>query len=176
DGTAVPPAVLKKVFNQIPGANYPEHHALPRRRDYGLMANREQVTKLPPTEGKPYGSLVSAVDADGNEVTGVTLPEIAVPLAAHTGWTLRHSDIGGESQLLMFAGGTLPFAATASERRASGDPRRSIAERYASKENYQAQVRAAAEKLVQAGYMLEEDITISLAQASKFWDYFANGD
>ena len=44
--------------------------------------------------------LVSAVDADGNEVAGVRLPDIRVPLAAHTGWTRRHADIGGEGHFI----------------------------------------------------------------------------
>ena len=75
----------------------------------------EQVTKMPPTVGKVYGSLVPDVDSDGNEVAGITLPEISVPLAAHTGWNLRHPDIGGETQPLMFAGGVIPFARSEDE-------------------------------------------------------------
>jgi hypothetical protein len=173
DGTAVPPAALKPVFDRVPVANYPEHHPLPCRRDYGLLTSPEQVTILPPRVGKPYGSLVSAVDEDGNEVAGIRLPEVAVPLAAHTGWTLRHPDIGGEQQLLVYAGGTIPFAADETERRASGDPRPSIAARYASRHDYLARVRQAAERLVHERYLLAEDIEICLAQAGKFWDYFA---
>jgi hypothetical protein len=175
DGTAVPPAALKPMFDRIPGANYPAHHALPCRRDYGLLPQVEQVSLLPPKVGKPYGSLVSAVDEDGNEVAGITLPEIAVPLAAHTGWTRRHADIGGEAQLLVFAGGTLPFAADEAERQANGDPRPSIAARYPSKDAYLKRVHQAAEQLVAARYLLAEDVAICLAQASKFWDYFAAG-
>jgi len=41
------------------------------------------------------------VDADGNEVGGIVLPELAAPLATHTGWNLRHPDIGGAAQLLV---------------------------------------------------------------------------
>jgi hypothetical protein len=175
DGTAVPPAALKPVFDHIPGANYPERHAVPLRRDYGMHKEREEVTLLPPTVGKPYGTRVAAVNQDGNEVAGVTLPEIAVPLATHTGWTLRHPDIGGAQQLLMFAGGTMPFAPDETARRASADPRPSIAARYASRDDYLARVRQAAEQLVQARYLLAEDIDVCLAQARKFWDYFATG-
>ena len=175
DGTAVPPAALTQVFDRIPGANYPERHALPRRRDYGMHKEREEVTQLPPTVGQPYGTRVAAVDTDGNEIAGITLPEIAVPLATHTGWTLRHPDIGGAQQLLMFAGGTIPFAPDETARHASADPRPSIAARYASRDDYLARVRQAAEQLVQARYLLAEDIDVCLAQASKFWDYFATG-
>jgi hypothetical protein len=175
DGTAVPPAALEQVFDRIPHSAYPVRHALPHRRDYGMHPDLEQTHLLPPRVGLPYGTRVAAVDADGNEVAGITLPEIAVPLATHTGWTLRHGDIGGTQQLLMFAGGTMPFAADETARQATGDPRPSIAARYASRDDYLVRVRQAAEQLVQARYLLAEDVDVCLAQASKFWDYFATG-
>ena len=174
DGTAVPVTQPGTVFNHIPGAAYPEHHANPKRRDFGLLETREQVTTFPPREGKVFGSLVSAVNADGNEVAGVTLPEIAVPIAATTGWTLRHPSTGGETQLLVFAGATVPFAATKADREMNGDPRPSIEERYESKDVYLEQVRAAGEALVAERYLIEEDIEVSVSQASKFWDWFSS--
>ncbi|MGQ4809390.1 hypothetical protein NKDENANG_02807 [Candidatus Entotheonellaceae bacterium PAL068K] len=61
ESTAVPPAALKPVFDRIPGANYPARHALPRRRDYGLKASREQVVILPPSVGPPPVLLKSRV-------------------------------------------------------------------------------------------------------------------
>ncbi|OGL19459.1 MAG: hypothetical protein A3F92_09870 [Candidatus Rokubacteria bacterium RIFCSPLOWO2_12_FULL_71_22] len=161
DGTAVPPAALRDAFDRIPGARYPRHHALPQRLDFGA---------LPPRGGAPYGSRVSAVNADGNEVAGIVLPELAVPLATHTGWNLRHPDIGGEDQLLVFAGATLPFAPTRAEREAAGDPRPSVEERYASREEYLARVRRAAETLVGERWLLEEDVELSVALAARMWD------
>ena len=173
DGTAVPPARLRNVMDAIPGANYPSRHPLPHRRDYQLRAGVEQVTKMPPKVGKVYGSLVPNVDSDGNETAGITLPEISVPLAAHTGWNLRHPDIGGETQPLMYAGATIPLTKSKDERGASGDPRLSISERYSSKGEYLARVKQAAESLVAERHLLEQDIDTCLAQAGKFWDRFA---
>ncbi len=173
DGTAVPPAKLRGVMDAIPGSNYPSRHPLPHRRDYHLKADVEQVTKMPPDVGKVYGSLVPDVNSDGNEVAGITLPEISVPLAAHTGWNLRHSDIGGETQPLMYAGATIPFTRSEAERGASGDPRPSISERYSSKEEFLARVKQAAESLVAERHLLEQDIDTCLAQAGKFWNRFA---
>jgi hypothetical protein len=173
DGTAVPVERLRRVFDRIPGASYPKHHAHPRRLDFGLMESREQVTTLPPAVGTTYGSLVSAVDGDGNEVAGIKLPEVSVPLAATTGWTLRHPDVGGETQLLMFAGATLPFPPTRAARALTGDPRPSIEERYASKEAYLQGVREAGRKLVAERYLLEEDIEACVRRASMYWDRFA---
>jgi hypothetical protein len=151
------------VFAGIPGARYLSHFAKPRRLDWSA---------LPPTPGRAFGSLVSAVDADGNEVAGIILPELAVPVATHTGWTRRHPDIGGAEQLLVFGGATLPFARTRAERAATGDPRPSLEERYASREDYLARVRAAAVALAREGYLLEEDIDLSVAAAARFWDPF----
>src|SRR5262249_19114152 len=114
DSTAVPFEALHAVFDRIRGAHYPRHHARPCRLAFSV---------LPPRPGLACGSLVSAIDADGTEIGGIALPEVAVPLGAHTGWNLRHSSIGGDAQRLVFAGATIPFARTRREREASGDPR-----------------------------------------------------
>ena len=164
DGTAVDPAALAAVFGRIPGARYPSHYARPRRQDFST---------LPPRPGPAYGMSVSAVDDDGNERAGIALPEVGVPLATHTGWNLRHPDSGGAEQLLYFAGATLPFAGTRAEREAAGDPRPAIAERYRSREDYLARVGAAARVLAAAGYLLEEDVEISLAFAARMWEAWA---
>ena len=164
EGTAVDPSDLGKAFERIPGARYPIHHDRPQRRDF---------TTLPPKDGPTYGTRVSAVDDDGNERAGIPVPELTVPLATHTGWNLRHADIGGADQLLYFAGATLPFAKTRAEREEAGDPRASIEERYRSRDDYLARVRNAAEALVGDGYLLEEDIDTSLTFAARFWDAWA---
>lgn len=161
DGTAVDPSDLGKFFERIPGARYPIHHDRPQRRDF---------TTLPPKDGPTYGTRVSAVDDDGNERAGIPVPEVTVPLATHTGWNLRHPDIGGADQMLYFAGATLPFAKTRAEREKAGDPRPSIAERYRSRDDYLARVREAAKALAAAGYLLDEDIETSLTYAARFWD------
>jgi hypothetical protein len=164
EGTAVPPEALAPVFDRIPGSHYPRHHARPRRLDWST---------LPPGPGPAFGSLVSAVDADGNEVGGIALPELSVPLATHTGWNLRHPDIGGAEQLLVFAGSTLPFPRSRGERAASGDPRPSVEERYPSRAAYLERVRDAARALAAEGYLLEEDVELSVAAGARLWDRFA---
>ena len=165
DGSALPPEALAKVFERIPGSCYPRHHALPQRQDF---------SNLPPKPGRAYGSLVSAVDEDGNELAGIALPEVAVPLATHTGWNLRHPDIGGAEQLLIFAGSTIPFPRTRREREAGGDPRLSIEERYRSREEYLARVHQAAVALVKEGYLLEEDVELSATFAARLWDHLTD--
>ena len=164
DGTAVDPRALAAVFERIPGACYPRHPVRAQRLDFST---------LPPRPGTVYGNRVSAVDGDGNERAGIAVPELAVPLATHTGWNLRHPESGGIDQILYFAGSTLPFAPTRAEREAAGDPRPAIAERYASREDYLARVRAAAVALAAAGYLLEEDVETSLAFGARMWDAWA---
>jgi hypothetical protein len=173
DGTAVPPESLAKTFDGIPGARYPRRHARPQRLDFGADAELRRITLAPPRVGAPYGTRVAAVDRDGNEVGGIVLPELSVPLATHTGWNLRHSDIGGVEQLLVFAGATLPFAKTRRERESAGDPRPAIEERYASRDDYLARVRSAAQALAKDRYLLDEDVETSLAFAARLWEAWA---
>jgi hypothetical protein len=115
---------------------------------------------------------VSAVDGDGNEVAGIRLPDVAAPLASYTGWNLRHPITGAPHELLLRAGATLPFPRTAAERAESRGPRRSIEERYASRYEYLGRTREAATELVDARYLLEEDVEPILQRAALRWDLF----
>jgi hypothetical protein len=176
NGTAVPPEQLAAIFRAIPGVTLPEPLRRFERLDFGPQAGI--ATQVPPLSGKPYPHLVPAVDQDGNEVCGIRLPFQIVPLATHTGWNLRHPDIGGAGQTLAsggasggtLIGATIPFPATRAARQASGDPRRSVAERYTSKADYLEQIRRAAQDLVQARYLLAEDVDEIIGQAAQHYD------
>ena len=172
DGTAVPRETLQTRFESFPGVTLPK--ALPQRwrQDYGPEAERG-VLHYPPQEGKPYAILVSAVDEDGNEVGGVRLPDVRVPLATHTGWTRRHKDIGGEGHFIPLLGAAIPFPRTAADRAASGDPRPGVEERYRSRDEYFARIRHAVRDLIAEGLLLEEDTDLLLAQAAERWEAFA---
>jgi Alpha/beta hydrolase domain len=101
-----------------------------------------------------YGTRVSAVDADGNEIAGIRLPQIAVPLGTYTGWNVYRAQ---PCELCDRDGSLLPFAGTPEERQSTGDPRPSLAERYGSRAAYVAQVKAAAEALVGERLLLPAD-------------------
>jgi hypothetical protein len=101
-----------------------------------------------------YGARVCAVDTDGNEVAGIRLPPIAVPLGAHTGWNVYRAQPG---ELADRDGSFIPFARTRTEREAAGDPRPSLAERYGSREAYVAKIEAAAAALVAERLLLPAD-------------------
>jgi hypothetical protein len=101
-----------------------------------------------------YGTRVCAVDADGNEVAGIRLPPIAVPLGTYTGWNVYRAQ---PCELCDRDGSVIPFARTKREREAAGDPRPSLEERYGTREAYVAKVKAAAEALVAARLVLPSD-------------------
>src|SRR4030095_12272158 len=89
------------------------------------------VSHLPPSfDRRPsYAHFVSRVDADGNELAGIRLPEVAAPTGTTTGWGLRRAE-NGENDGCEAAGQYIPFKATEIERAAAGDPRRSLEARY----------------------------------------------
>jgi len=163
-GTAVAPESLADCYQAIPGVGFPESLRRFRRLDFG--PEEGIATHVPPRIGAPYPCLVPAVDQDGNEVCGVRLPTQMVPLATCTGWNLRHPDTGGAGQILAsggstggsLLGSTIPFPPTREAREASGDPRRAIAERYASQADYVGQVVQVAQTLVKERYLLAEDV------------------
>jgi hypothetical protein len=67
-------------------------------------------------------------------------------------------------------GATLPFPATRETRLATADPRLSIAERYASKDDYLQRLKQAAQTLVEERYLLAEDVEEIVAQAGQHYD------
>jgi hypothetical protein len=108
-----------------------------------------------PANGPIYPSFVPKTDKDGNEIAGIRLPEVEVPLATYTGWALRagpQANDGCEG-----SGQYIPFAKTKAERLASGDPRKSVEERYHSLEKYSKDAAHAINKLVKKRLLLCED-------------------
>jgi Alpha/beta hydrolase domain len=101
-----------------------------------------------------YGTRVCAVDVDGNEIAGVRLPPIAVPLGTYTGWNVYRAQ---PCELCDRDGSLIPFARTRRAREAAGDPRPSLEERYGRRAAYVEQVKAAAEALVAERLLLPAD-------------------
>ena len=131
---------------------------------------RLQITIEPPCVSAFHsGGLVPQCDADGNDLGGVRLPELQVPLATYTGWNLRDPNIGAPEQRVSFLGSWIPLAKTAEERKKSGDPRLSIAERYASHEEYMSKFEQAAKKLIEQRFLLQEDLPAILERGKLEW-------
>jgi hypothetical protein len=174
DGTAAPRADVLEQVGKIPGATRPDPERLRTlcRVDLGPDA-AQGIGRYPAKLGEPYPIFASAVDADGNEVAGVRLPDISVPLATYTGWNPRDPAVGGSGQILDMLGSTLPFAATEQERRATNDPRPSIEERYLDRQTYLARVEEAARALAESGYVLAEDVEILVQLADERYRAFS---
>ena len=120
-----------------------------------------------PPEGGPaplYQTFVSAVDGDGNEVAGILLPPIAVPLGTYTGWNVYRAQ---PDELADRDGSLIPFRGTRAERDAADDPRPSLAERYGTREAYVAKIEAAAAALVAERLLLPADAATYVAAARK---------
>src|SRR5581483_3414890 len=122
--------------------------------------------------GAPLPLLVPQVDADGNELAGIRLPEVSVPLATYTGWNFRSPASGAPSDLVSLLGASIAFPATRALRAAAHDPRRAIEERYASRDEYLTKVRDAADALVAKGYLLIDDVPPLVQRAADEWDLF----
>jgi alpha/beta hydrolase family protein len=120
--------------------------------------------------GAPLPLLVPAVDQDGNERAGIRLPDVAIPLATYTGWNFRAPTTGATRELVELIGASIPFPATHAARDASKDPRRSIEERYPSRDDYLAQVEKTADTLVLRGFLLIDDVPRLVQRATDTWD------
>ena len=180
DGTAVESKTVLPRMAEIPGVRVPPETTRAMRLDYGPEAHLGRTTTLPAVRGEDYPALVSQVDGDSyNEIAGIRLPDLAVPVATYTGWNQRHPDIGNPDLYIGITGGlagwVLPLHATREDREASSDPRPSIEERYRSREEYLSRVRAAAAALVDERYMLQEDVEGVVRQAAERYDRFLEG-
>ena len=158
DGTQVNPESLRTGFPAIPGAGCTGLHNRQLFLDYGEGVARGVIDPRPKPSpgGAGYTILVPAVDADGNDVPGIRLPWITVPLATYTGWNFQSKELAA-GELAGLLGSSIPFPRTRAERDASGDPRSSLEERYRDVDNYLQQVRTEIGSLVLAGLMLAED-------------------
>ena len=171
DGTAVSQSVYLDTAPAIPARSRPDRERLWRVReiDVGQDSNRG-IAAYPVVEGREYPHLAPAADADGNDLAGIRLPDLTVPVGTHTGWNLRHPDTGAPEQLMSMQGSSHWFPASAERRAATGDPRRSIEERYASRDDYSTQVKAAAVELAADGYLLAEDVDLVVASCLERYD------
>jgi hypothetical protein len=169
DGTLVPAG--KAGWPVVPGVAHPAAPMTTYRLDFGPDWRGGIVTREPPALGAPFVSLVPEVDDAGNDRAGIRLPQIAVPLATHSGWNYRHPSIGAPDRLASEIGSYLALPRTTADRERTGDGRPSIAERYASREDYLGRIALAAVGLVADRFLLPEDVPEEIARAARHWDW-----
>ena len=108
-------------------------------------------------------------------MSGIRLPEVAVPLGTYTGWNVTRpqlSDLGLSNlgYLSGLIGGFEPFALTKEQREKTGDARLSIAERYTGRQDYLDRVKQAAEDLVRQRFIRAEDMPAVILEAERIWN------
>ena len=160
-GELVAPVHGAMGFPAIPGAPLPDGMINPFWvYDFGpgLAYNdlSGAIAMQPPVVRGFVPMLVPRTDEDGNEEGGVASVWHQAPLGTYLGWNVTASGyLKGRG--CGFAGGFLPFARTKAERAASGDPRRSLEERYGTHEGYVAKVKESARRLVAERFLLADD-------------------
>jgi hypothetical protein len=170
NGTLVPFDQASTGFPSIPGVVYAGLVNASGERDFGplVSSNRGLVTLNPPVPvpGGEHVILVTKVDKDGNDIAGVRMPQLEVPIATYTGWNTRAAGFS-EGDLCDLTGMYLPFAKTKAERLAAGDPRLSLEERYGNHGGYVKAVREAAQALRADRFLLQEDFNRIVQEAAQ---------
>jgi hypothetical protein len=135
-----------------------------RNRDHqpaGSRRFRRRAARIPdhlpgqPANGPIYPSFIPKTDSDGNDIAGVRLADVTVPLAYlhRLGAAPRRA---GERRL-RGERPVHPVRENEAERAAKGDPRPSVAARYATFADYHGKIRAALNDMVEDRLLLCED-------------------
>jgi len=169
DGTLVP--TEKAGWPVIPGVHFPVPYLQTYRLDFGPEWDRGIVVYEPPKIGKPFIGLIPTVDEGGNSRAGIRMPAVEVPVGTYGGWNFRSASIGAADQLLGEFGSFHPFACTKAARTTTGDSRRSIEERYASREDYLRKVTLAAQQMTKDRFLLAEDLPRMIDDAMAGYDW-----
>jgi hypothetical protein len=173
DGTLVKPDQTSTGFPHIPGVTYSGFKTTRYLLNYGKNFYTTGIPTInppmfsPPYQDNPsngpiYPSFVPKTDADGNDIAGIRLPEVQVPLATYTGWALRAAPQNNDG--CEGSGQYIPFPKTKADRLESGDPRLSIEERYGNVETYSSMLQNAIDVLVKSGLLLPFDAKAALSK------------
>ncbi len=184
DGTEPPPSAVPRIasgtliardklkFPAVPNVTVPAAPQKAYRADYGSdFVTKGVASQEPPKLGSAFPVFVPQVDADGNDVAGVRMPELAVPLATYTGWNLYNERSGPANVMATTTGSFIPFPRTRAEREKTNDPRPSVEERYGTRDHYLDLVSKSANELVSKGYLIKEDVPRIVQQAGMRWDF-----
>jgi hypothetical protein len=137
---------------QVKWPKLPQFPKAAYRIDYG------PTIAEPGKVGPPFPVLLPQVDADGIDLGGVRMPEVANPLGTFTGWNLRSPETGAPNQLAVGIGGFFAFTKTA------------IASRYQNKSNYLRLIDESTSRLIEQRLLLERDRARVAAHAASLWD------
>lgn len=108
--------------------------------------------------GAPLEARVARLDEDGNETSGLVMPDVRVPVGTHTGFNPRHPETGGRGQLVAYVGSSRFFG------------REELKRRYGTRRTYLEAVERAARAAVDRGQLLDEDVGWCVKLASDRFD------
>jgi len=175
NGTLVPVADMERPA--VPGIATPDRVHTAHRMDYGPRWERERViTQQPPRVGPAFGTRVPAVDSIGNERGGIQTVFTQAPLATITPWRLRTGDVANPDELDDFFGGMIPLPRTRGVADSTSDARPPVNALYPARDAYEARAREAADRLIEAGFLLTEDRQQELDRALDLWDWLMGPD
>ena len=180
NGSARNSSEVIKNFENVNGIRTPFKTLNAMRLNYGEHLEVGRTTILPAERGEKFPSFVSDVDDTLNEIAGIRLPDVSVPLYSNTGWNPRHESIGNEGLLIGITGGlcgsSVRLPITEEQRISLGDPRPSIESLYRSKKDYLIKVEEEVKSLAKDGYVLEDDIEDICIEAASRYDHVFETD
>jgi hypothetical protein len=157
DGTAPPPSRYPSIERgELTAYEALKDPAVPKQP---MRAWRVDYKTEPPVIGKMFPLLVPTVGPDGNELGGVRMPEVAVPLAKYRGWNYVDAPNAPKGWVNDMVGSTLPL------------PVAEVQKRYESKVKYQNLVREKALEMVKDRLLLERDVEPVVNRAGQAWDW-----
>jgi hypothetical protein len=171
DGNLVTVAAYKALFPKLPEFVMPETNLRPPRLDLGpRFADQRIADLIPPRATTPFETLVPRPNDDGLDQGGIELPEVLIPLGTRVSFNTRNPAVGFPSATARWDGSFIPFPRSEAERQASGDPRPSLALRYASRADYETKLRTAAERVVAAGFLRTEELDSLVSEGGALYD------
>lgn len=184
DDTAPPPSLhatlAAKTLTGFGAVAFPKTPGItvPRRPKSALpllfgpdFTEKGIVTVEPPRLGTPWPVLVPQTGPDGNELAGVKMSYVAVPLGSFAGWNMRTPETGAPEEIAEMIGSFHPFPRTKEDKAKTKDPRPSLEELYQSKDDYLAKVDGASDELIAARFLLPQDKARVRQRASDLWDF-----
>ena len=164
-GTLVMRQEAEAAFPKIPGARFPGALNEVFAFDYGAgFTPKGGRVATVPKKGSMYTLRVPKPDADGLDLGGVRMLDVAVPVGTNTGWNLWAPGPKGQD-LCGLSGAFFAFPKSTEDRERTGDPRRSLEERYSTHAGFVAAVEKAARELVTERFLLDDDAKTLVATA-----------
>ncbi len=156
EGTLVDIDTWKGKFPAIPEIIKPDSYYNPYVLNMGNSWDSLGIADIaPPDILGSYHCLVPQVDIDGNELGGIRMPDIDVPLATYTGWSMRNPSFSNSLQRNKGKRWPLPYSEAPMPK--GEDPRMPIQSRYKTATAYADLYVKSLQKLKDQRFILPED-------------------